>query len=190
MQREKQKRRARKKRGREVEKEKKSKQRQGTASSPAESNTKTSRDPAAGGVLLPLPPPQPTALIPSAISVHLRLKKLSDVGGVRRDGERRRRRRRRRSREGAGPVPADRQHRPHHAPGRAGERQDRQGLQGVRPGVRLRVHQLHHQRSKRQVPQGEAQDHQWGRPDLVNGHARIRGLCRASQALPQALPGG
>lgn len=44
--------------------------------------------------------------------------------------------------------------------------------------------------SKRQVPQGEAQDHQWGRPDLVNGHARIRGLCRASQALPQALPGG
>jgi len=108
-------------------------------------------------------------------------------------GQRLRRRAQRREGErdvaaGAGPVPADREREPHHEEGAAGEREDLEGREGDGAGVRVGVHQLHHRRGLRQVPAGEAQDDQRRRPALGDDHSRLRGLRRASQGLPPALP--
>lgn len=49
-------------------------------------------------------------------------------------------------REGAGPLPANRQHQSYHEEGAAKQCQDSKGREGRHPGVRVRVHWLHHQR--------------------------------------------
>lgn len=74
-----------------------------------------------------------------------------DGGGADESGRRKPRERRRAEpalvgRARARPVLADRQHQQDHEEGVAGQRQDRQGRQGYDAGMRLRVHQLHHQR--------------------------------------------
>lgn len=49
-------------------------------------------------------------------------------------------------REGAGPLPADCKHQSHHEEGAAKQRQDSKRREGRHPGVRVRVHWIHHQR--------------------------------------------
>lgn len=89
----------------------------------------------------------------------------------------------------AGPVPTDSQREPNHEEGVTGERQDLQGGEGDGAGVRVWVHQLHHRRGLRQVPEGEAQDHQRRRPPLGHDHPRLRGLRRPPQGLPPQVQG-
>jgi len=66
----------------------------------------------------------------------------------------------------------DRQRLAHHEERRTAHGQNRKGRQGVRAGVRVGVHQLHHVRGGGEVPAREAQD------DRRRGHPVRDGLAR------------
>ena len=58
-------------------------------------------------------------------------------------------------------VLADRECELDHEEDSTGKRKDLQGRQGDGAGVRVEVHQLHHQQGFRQMPEGEVQGRCW-----------------------------
>ncbi|KAG6531785.1 hypothetical protein ZIOFF_005609 [Zingiber officinale] len=86
------------------------------------------------------------------MSTRIRVCSLRLHGGIRGPrlaGERKLWRSRRRKCAGVGPLPPYLQHRSNHEEGRPREQKNCKGRQGVSSGVRLRVHQLRHQRVSR-----------------------------------------
>lgn len=75
----------------------------------------------------------------------------------------------------------DRERLAHHEGGGAGDGEDLEGGEGVRAGVRVRIHLLHHVRGGGEVPDGEAQDDRRRGHPLRHGHARVRKLRRVAQ---------
>ena len=61
----------------------------------------------------------------------------------------------------------------YHEERRAANGKNREGCQGVRAGVRVRVYQLHHVRGGREVPAGEAKDDRRRGHPLRDGFARL-----------------
>ena len=59
--------------------------------------------------------------------------------------------------------------------------EDLEGGEGVRAGVRVRVHLVHHVRGGGEVPDGEAQDDRRRGHPLRDGHPRVRKLRRDAQ---------